>query len=88
MLSISECTVKRCVKSVINTLDAKGGQAIVDGWSEPHYLGSPGLMSTGPVIVYTTKYEEELEVCHFFVSESYCFACNAMNLGDRSHSYV
>jgi len=39
----------------------KGGQAIVGGWDEPHYLGSPGLMLAGPVVVYTTKYEEKLE---------------------------
>jgi hypothetical protein len=64
----------------------KGGQAIVGGWAKPHYLGSPGLMPAGPVVVYTTKYEGELEVRHFLVSESYRFACNAMNLGDRSHS--
>jgi hypothetical protein len=39
----------------------KGGQAIVGGWDEPYYLGSPGLMLAGPVVVYTTKYEGELE---------------------------
>jgi hypothetical protein len=62
--------------------------AIVRGCAEPHYLGSPGLMPADPVVVYTTKYENELEACHFLFSESYRFACNAMNLGDRSHSYA
>jgi hypothetical protein len=55
MLSISECTVKRCVMQ-------KGEQAIVGGWAKPYYLGSPGLMPAGPVVVYTTKYEGALEV--------------------------
>jgi hypothetical protein len=49
MLSMSECTVKRCVKSVLDKLDAKGrtgnrwwlGQAALSRIARPH-AGRPG----------------------------------------------
>ena len=38
--------------------------AIVQGWAEPHYLGSVGLMPAGTVVVYTPKNREELAICY------------------------
>ena len=45
--------------------------AIVRVWSEPHYLGSQGLMPAGTVVVYTPKDVEELAICSVLFSESY-----------------
>jgi hypothetical protein len=49
--------------------------AIVNGWAEPHYLHSFGLMPAGTVIVYTPRDREELEVCYSLFFESYYFGC-------------
>jgi hypothetical protein len=53
--------------------------AIVRGWAEPHYLRSFGFMPAGAVILYTPKNREELDVCYFFFSESYRFACKSVS---------
>jgi hypothetical protein len=50
--------------------------AIVQGWAEPHYLQSFGLMPAGTVIVYTAKNRAELEICYSLFFESYYFGCN------------
>jgi hypothetical protein len=49
--------------------------AIVNGWAEPHYLHSSGLMPAGTVIAYTPTNQEELEVCYSLFFESYYSAC-------------
>jgi hypothetical protein len=48
--------------------------AIVRRWAEPHFLSSHGVMPPGVVVLYTPRDQEELEVCYFLFSESYCFA--------------
>jgi hypothetical protein len=52
--------------------------AIVQGWAEPHYLGSFGLVPAGTVVVYTPKDGEELGICYTLFSAAYhsAFATN------------
>jgi hypothetical protein len=45
--------------------------AIVQGWAEPHYLGSVGLMPAGTVVVYTPKNRGELSICYSLFSAAY-----------------
>ena len=45
--------------------------AIVQGWAEPHYLGSFGLVPAGTVVVYTPKDGEELGICYTLFSAAY-----------------
>jgi hypothetical protein len=48
--------------------------AIVQGWAEPHYLRSFGLMPAGAVVVYTPTNPEELAIYYLLFSKSYHFA--------------
>ncbi len=45
--------------------------AIVQGWAEPHYLGSVGLLPAGTVVVYTPKNREELAICYSLFFAAY-----------------
>jgi hypothetical protein len=53
--------------------------AIVQGWAEPHYLGSFGLLPAGTVLVYTPKDGEELGICYKLFSAAYHSAFAADN---------
>jgi hypothetical protein len=49
--------------------------AIVQGWAEPHYLRSVGLMPPGAVLVYSPRNVDELAACYFLFYKSYRSAC-------------
>jgi hypothetical protein len=53
--------------------------AIVQGWAEPHYLGSFGLLPAGTVVVYTPKDGGELGICYKLFSAAYHSAFAADN---------
>jgi hypothetical protein len=59
--------------------------AIVQGWAEPHYLGSFGLLPAGTVLVYTPKDREELGICYKLFSAAYHSAFAADNHQGVAH---
>ena len=48
--------------------------AILNGWAEPHFSSTNGLMPPGVMIIYPPRDEQELLVCEWLLKISYTFS--------------
>jgi hypothetical protein len=48
--------------------------AILNGWAEPHFSSTNGLMPPGVMIVYAPRDERELLICEWLLKISYTFS--------------